>query len=335
MKTDGAFHDLKNGLIFAMLRNILPIMFEDPSAVRSAGHPAGSGPPLGHAPGAIRPVSEKTESGRLVRKSLTKHGGAPVEVSVENRGPVRTIILNRPGSRNAVNRETADRLAGAFRTFEKDESASVAVLYGAGGHFCAGADLKAISEGLAESVNRLDEDMSLDGPMGPSRMTLSKPVIAAISGYAVAGGLELACWCDLRVAERNAILGVFCRRFGVPLIDGGTLRLPRLIGLSRALDLILTGRPVDAEEALAMGLVNRVVENGEARRAAETLASQIAAHPQVCMRSDRESAHRGCDLPLGEAMALEFQMGMRVIRSGETVTGARQFSGGRGKHGKF
>ena len=264
-----------------------------------------------------------------------KNGGAPVEVTVENRGPVRTIIINRPGSRNAVNRATADQLAEAFRAFESDETASVAVLFGAGGHFCAGADLKAISKGLAENVNRLNEDMSQDGPMGPTRMNLSKPVIAAISGYAVAGGLELACWCDLRVAERNAILGVFCRRFGVPLIDGGTQRLPRLIGLSRALDLILTGRPVDAEEALAMGLVNRVVENGEARRAAETLASQIAAHPQVCMRSDRESAHRGCDLPRGEAMALEFQMGMRVIRSGETVTGARQFSGGRGKHGKF
>lgn len=258
-----------------------------------------------------------------------------MEVSVENRGPVRTIIINRPGFRNAVNRATADQLAEAFRAFEKDGTASVAVLFGAGGHFCAGADLKAISEGLAENVNRLSEDMSLDGPMGPTRMSLSKPVVAAISGYAVAGGLELACWCDLRVAERNAILGVFCRRFGVPLIDGGTQRLPRLIGMSRALDLILTGRPVDAEEALGMGLVNRVVEAGEARQAAEKLAAQIAAHPQACMRSDRESAHRGFDLPLDEAMALEFRMGMKVILSGETVAGARQFSGGKGRHGKF
>jgi enoyl-CoA hydratase len=258
-----------------------------------------------------------------------------VEVIVENSGPVRTIMINRPGARNAVNRATADQLVEAFRAFEKDVSASVAVLFGADGHFCAGADLKAISEGLAGNVNRLNEDMTKDGPMGPTRMSLSKPVIAAIAGYAVAGGLELACWCDLRVAERNAILGVFCRRFGVPLIDGGTQRLTRLIGMSRALDLILTGRPVDAEEAFGMGLVNRVVEAGKARQAAEKLAAQIAAHPQICMRSDRESVHRGYDLPLDEAMALEFQMGMKVIRSGETVVGARQFGGGKGRHGKF
>jgi enoyl-CoA hydratase len=163
------------------------------------------------------------------------------------------------------------------------------VLYGAGGHFCAGADLKAVSRGLAEDANRLNAEMSQAGPMGPTRMKLSKPVIAAISGYAVAGGLELACWCDLRIAERTAVLGVFCRRFGVPLIDGGTQRLPRLIGISRALDLILTGRPVSAEEALGMGLVNRVVEPGEVRQEAENLAAQLAEHPKICMRSDRES----------------------------------------------
>ncbi len=256
-------------------------------------------------------------------------------VIVENQNKISTIIINRPGARNAVDRKTADQLVEAFQAFEKDEGLSVAVLFGAGGHFCAGADLKAISQGLAEAANRLNMDMYEPGPMGPSRMWLSKPVIAAISGYVLAGGLELACWCDLRVAERDAVFGVFCRRFGVPLIDGGTQRLPRLIGISHALDLILTGRPVSAEEALGMGLVNRVVEPGEVRQEAENLAAQLAEHPQICMRSDRESVYRGSDLPLDEAMALEFQMGMNVITSGETVEGAIQFSLGKGKHGKF
>ena len=258
-----------------------------------------------------------------------------MEVIVENLGKICTITINRPEARNAVNRKTADQLVEAFSAFEQDDRSSVAVLYGAGGHFCAGADLKAVSRGLAEDANRLNADMSQAGPMGPTRMKLSKPVIAAISGYAVAGGLELACWCDLRIAERTAVLGVFCRRFGVPLIDGGTQRLPRLIGISRALDLILTGRPVSAEEALGMGLVNRVVEPGEVRQEAENLAAQLAEHPKICMRSDRESVYRGFDLPLDDAMALEFQMGMNVITSGETVEGAIQFSLGKGKHGKF
>jgi enoyl-CoA hydratase len=258
-----------------------------------------------------------------------------MDVLVENNNKISIITINRPEVRNAVDRKTADQLVEAFLTFEKDDSLSVAVLCGTGGHFCAGADLKAVAQGLADSANRLSTDMSEAGPMGPSRLILSKPVIAAISGYAVAGGLELACWCDLRVAERNAILGVFCRRFGVPLIDGGTQRLPRLIGVSRALDLILTGRPVEAEEALSIGLVNRVVEPGTARVEAERLAAQIAGHPQVCMRSDRNALYRGLELPLSEAMALEFQLGMNVIMSGETVSGAQQFSAGKGRHGRF
>jgi enoyl-CoA hydratase len=207
-------------------------------------------------------------------------------VITEKKGPVTTIILNRPEVRNAVDRPTAEALAETFRGFEEDGEAKIAVLTGAAGHFCAGADLKAFSEGRA---NRLEEDG--DGPMGPSRMLLSKPVIAAIAGYAVAGGLELALWCDLRVMERDAVLGVFCRRWGVPLIDGGTIRLPRLIGLSRALDLILTGRPVGAEEALQMGLANRLVEPGQARAVAEALAADLARFPQTCLLSDRRSAY--------------------------------------------
>jgi enoyl-CoA hydratase len=183
--------------------------------------------------------------------------------------------------------------------------------------------------------NRLEPDMSKDGPMGPSRMQLSKPVIAAVSGYAVAGGLELAIWCDLRVADQDAIFGVFCRRFGVPLIDGGTQRLPRLIGQSRALDMILTGRPVNAQEALMMGLVNRVVETGTAREEAEKLAAQLADFPQVCMRNDRESLYRGFNMNFNDAMKLEFEYGIRVIESGETVQGASRFSGGTGRHGNF
>ncbi len=238
-------------------------------------------------------------------------------VRVERDGPITTVILSRPAVRNAVDRDTADALAEAFRAFEADEEARVAVLWGEGGTFCAGADLKAIATG---TPNRVAPDG--DGPMGPSRMVLDKPVIAAISGHAVAGGLELALWCDLRVVEEDAILGVFCRRWGVPLIDGGTVRLPRLIGLSRALDLILTGRAVGAEEALQMGLANRVVGRGEARAAAEALAREIAAFPQVCMRGDRRSAYAE------EALAVELDAGMEALRA-EAVAGALLFGGRR------
>jgi len=251
-------------------------------------------------------------------------------VLTEKKGPVTTIILNRPEVRNAVDRPAADALVEALRAFEQDDEARAAVLTGAGGCFCAGADLKAISQGRA---NRFEEDG--DGPMGPSRMFLSKPVIAAVAGYAVAGGLELALWCDLRVMERDAVLGVFCRRWGVPLIDGGTIRLPRLIGLSRALDLILTGRPVGAEEALQMGLVNRVVETGMARGAAESLAEELARFPQRCLLSDRRSAYEQVDLSWEEALKNEFRLGLDTIESGETEKGAERFSQGAGRHGTF
>jgi enoyl-CoA hydratase len=233
-----------------------------------------------------------------------------MSVLVEKNGPVTTVILNRPESRNAVNRETALALAHAFRAFDEDDDARVGVLYGEGGCFCAGADLKAVAEGKGNRV-----DPAGDGPMGPSRMLLGKPVIAAISGYAVAGGLELALWCDLRVAEEDAVMGVFCRRWGVPLIDGGTIRLPRLVGLSRALDLILTGRPVGAAEALDMGLVNRVVEKGASRAYAENLAREIAAFPQICMRGDRASAYEQFDLSFEEAIQNEFKYGMAALKS--------------------
>src|SRR5215204_1144681 len=213
-----------------------------------------------------------------------------MSVRVERSGPVTTVILSRPDARNAVDGRTAAALADAFRAFDADPTAEVAVLWGEGGTFCSGADLTAVG---TPSGNRVAADG--DGPMGPTRMPLGKPVIAAISGYAVAGGLELALWCDLRVAEADAVLGVFCRRWGVPLIDGGTVRLPRLIGLSRALDLILTGRAVSADEALGMGLANRVVKTGAARREAEALARDIAAFPQVCMRGDRRSAYEQFD----------------------------------------
>jgi len=255
-----------------------------------------------------------------------------MEVKFETKGPVGTVILHRPEARNAVDAKTAAMLVAAFEAFANDERLAVAVLWGAGGTFCAGADLKAVAAG---APNELHADMRRPGPMGPTRMKLPKPVIAAVAGYAVAGGLELACWCDLRVVERSAVFGVFCRRFGVPLLDGGTQRLPRLIGMSRALDMILTGRPIGAAEALQMGLANRVVEDGTAREAAESLAAQIAAFPQFCMRSDREALYGGFDLPWEEAMALEFQLGMRVIASGETAAGAQRFRAGEGKHGSF
>ena len=243
-------------------------------------------------------------------------------IRVERSGEVTTVILDRPQRRNAVDRSTAEALAAAFADFDADPTAKVAVLFGDHGSFCAGADLKAIAEG---NGNRVLPDG--DGPMGPTRMLLGKPVIAAIAGHAVAGGLELALWCDLRVVEEDAILGVFCRRWGVPLIDGGTVRLPRLIGLSRALDLILTGRPVDAAEALQMGLANRVCKRGEARATAEALARTIAAFPQACMRNDRRSAYDQNDLPYEQAMARELALGLATIADGGgVVEGAQAFT---------
>jgi enoyl-CoA hydratase len=239
-----------------------------------------------------------------------------------------TVIIDRPEVRNAVDEPTAAALADAFREFDKDETASVAVLCGAGGSFCAGADLKAVG---GPSGNRTEPDG--DGPMGPTRMRLGKPVIAAIAGHAVAGGLELALWCDLRVAEEDAVLGVFCRRWGVPLIDGGTVRLPRLIGLSRALDLILTGRPVGAAEALQAGLVNRVVPHGQARAAAQELAAQLAALPQACLRSDRMSALEAYGVSDEDAMANEFRHGMSTLRHGGAADGIDRFRGGAGRGG--
>ena len=253
-----------------------------------------------------------------------------MSVLIERKGPVTTMILDRPDVRNAVDGPTAQALADAFRAFDADDSAAVAVLCG-NGNFCAGADLKALASG--GTTNRLDNEG--DGPMGPSRMLLNKPVIAAIEGHAVAGGLELALWCDLRVAAEDAVLGVFCRRFGVPLIDGGTVRLPRLIGMSRALDLILTGRAVDASEALQIGLVNRVAAPGQARAVAEQLALEISRFPALCMRSDRMSAYEQWDMSLDAALANEFERGMTVIRSGETLAGARRFQSGVGRHGGF
>ena len=251
-------------------------------------------------------------------------------VLTEKNGPVTTIVINRPEVRNCVDGPTALALAEAFKAFEADDQARVAVLVGAGGYFCAGADLKGVSEGRA---NRLEPEG--DGPMGPSRMRFIKPTIAAVSGYAVAGGLELALMCDLRVVEKDAVFGVFCRRWGVPLIDGGTVRLPRLIGLSQALDLILTGRPVEADEALRMGLANRVVETGRARAAAEELAARIAAFPWLCLLNDRRSAYESLDLAFDQAMAREFELGLSTIKSGETLEGAARFTEGAGRHGKF
>ncbi|MEJ5187412.1 MAG: crotonase/enoyl-CoA hydratase family protein [Candidatus Geothermincolales bacterium] len=258
-----------------------------------------------------------------------------MEVKVERRGPVYTVIINRPEVRNAIDPKTAGLLAEAFREFARDDGSRVAVLWGAGGTFCAGADLKSLSRDPTGWAERLRPDMDDEGPLGPTRMLLPKPVIAAISGYCVAGGMELALWCDLRVAEEDAVLGFFDRRFGVPLIDGGTYRLPRLIGLSRALDLILTGRPVSAREAYEMGLVNRLVPRGKSREEAEALAVQLSSFPQTCMLKDRASAYRAFDLDWREALSREFEGGMEVIASGETLTGATRFAEGEGRHGQF
>src|SRR5271156_4653363 len=255
-------------------------------------------------------------------------------VRIERDGPVTTVILERPQVRNAVDRPTAEALANAFLAFEHDKDARVAVLWGAGGTFCAGADLKGVAEGRGNRTRPPGEPydpLAVDAPMGPTRMLLSKPVIAAVAGHAVAGGLELALWCDLRVAEEDAVFGVFCRRWGVPLIDGGTIRLPRLIGQSRALDMILTGRAVAADEAFAIGLANRVVPKGRARKAAEELAAQLAALPQQCMRSDRLSALHQWGLSESDALDVEFASMHRV--AAEARDGAGRFAAGAGRHG--
>ncbi len=251
-------------------------------------------------------------------------------VLIEKNYPVFTVVIDNPESKNAVDGPTAQKLSSAFREFENDNQALVAVLWGANGAFCSGANLKAISEGRGNKVEKKG-----DGPMGPTRLRLSKPVIAAIAGHAVAGGLELALWCDMRVVEKNAIFGVFCRRFGVPLVDGGTVRLPRLIGLSRAMDMILTGRPIGAEEALAWGLANRLVDNGQSRIEAEKLAREIAVFPQICMRNDRKSAYEQFGLNIEEAMAKEFKFGLKTLESGEFLKGSKAFINGKGKHGDF
>jgi enoyl-CoA hydratase len=251
-------------------------------------------------------------------------------VRIEVNYPVYTIIIDNPEVKNAVDGPTALELSNAFREFEKDNQALAAILWGANGDFCSGANLKAITEGRPNRIRK-----GGDGPMGPSRMMLSKPIIAAVAGYAVAGGLELALWCDLRVVEESAIFGVFCRRFGVPLIDGGTVRLPRLVGLSRALDMILTGRPVSAQEALDWGLANRIVKDGTAREEAERLAIEITKFPQTCMQNDRLSTYEQSGMKLKEAMKNEFEYGLKTLESGEFLQGSKEFTQGKGKHGKF
>lgn len=252
-------------------------------------------------------------------------------VLTEVRQRVLTVVINRPEVRNCVDGPTAAELARVFRAFDASADLDVAILTGAGGNFCAGADLKAVASG--QGANRIDDEG--DGPMGPTRMQLSKPVIAAVEGYAVAGGLELAAWCDLRVAGDSAVFGVFCRRFGVPLIDGGTVRLPRLIGHSYALDMILSGRPVDADEAWRMGLVNRRVPAGQARDAAQMLAEQLVSYPQTCMRNDRTSVYQQAGQAQDEALAGEFALGKETLSSGETRAGAARFRDGQGRHGRF
>ena len=251
-------------------------------------------------------------------------------IRIEKDFPVFTIIIDNPQVKNAVDGITANELTSAFIEFENEEKALVAVLWGTNGTFCSGANLSAIA---TEKANRVEIDG--DGPMGPTRMRLAKPVIAAIAGYAVAGGLELAIWCDMRVVEEDAVFGVFCRRFGVPLIDGGTVRLPRLIGLSRAMDMILTGRPVYAKEALAWGLANRVVEIGQSRIEAEKLAREIATFPQTCMRNDRLSTYEQFGFNIKDAMVKEFEYGLITLESGEFLEGSQSFIQGKGKHGNF
>ncbi|UCC18683.1 MAG: crotonase/enoyl-CoA hydratase family protein, partial [Promethearchaeota archaeon] len=243
-------------------------------------------------------------------------------ILIEKEYPIYTIIINNPEVKNALDGITAEELAEAFRGFERDDKAEVAVLCGANGTFCSGANLKVITEGRRNRVQKEG-----DGPMGPTRMELSKPVIAAVAGYAVAGGLELAIWCDLRIVEKSAIFGVFNRRFGVPLIDGGTIRLPRLIGLSRALDMILTGRPITADEAYSWGLANRIVEDGQSRQEAEKLGRKIAKFPKICMRNDRISTYNQFNLSMKEALAKEFEYGLKTLESGEYLKGSEAFIG--------
>jgi len=251
-----------------------------------------------------------------------------VEFEVED--GLAIVSINRPEARNAVDRGTADELAEAFRRFDADPTLSAAILTGRGGYFCAGADLKAVATNRGNRVTETG-----DGPLGCTRMLLGKPVIAAVEGYAVAGGLELALWCDMRVAARDAVFGVFCRRWGVPLVDGGTVRLPRLIGMSHAMDMILTGRGVSGDEAVRMGLVNRLTEKGRALETARELAMQIAAFPQNCVRSDRMSAYEAWTMPLTESLANEYRHGIATVNSGETRAGASRFARGAGRHGKF
>jgi enoyl-CoA hydratase len=253
-----------------------------------------------------------------------------MSIRFETDGPVAIVVIDRPEVRNSVDGPTAVELSAAFRRFEASDALSIAILTGSEGAFCAGADLKALGTSRGNQVSERG-----DGPMGPTRMLLSKPVIAAVEGHAVAGGLELAIWCDLRVAARNAVFGVFCRRWGVPLLDGGTIRLARLIGHSHALDLILTGRPVSGEEALRMGLANRLVEPGQALSAALDLARELAAFPQRCLRSDRMSSYRQWDLEWQAALETETQLGLETIRSEETREGVQRFSDGGGRHGRF
>jgi enoyl-CoA hydratase len=254
------------------------------------------------------------------------------EVRVDVRGSVVVVTIDRPDARNAVDGPTAEALVRAFSDFDADDSQLVAILTGAGGTFCAGADLKAIASD-PERANRFDPGG--DGPMGPTRMGLGKPVIAAVEGYAVAGGLELALWCDLRVASESAVFGVFNRRWGVPLVDGGTMRLPRIVGMGRALDMILTGRPVPGPEAFEMGLANRIVEAGHALDEAVGMAEQIASFPQLCMRSDRWSSLEQWELSLEAALSNEFRRGVEVLSSGESTEGAARFARGEGRHGSF
>jgi enoyl-CoA hydratase len=253
-----------------------------------------------------------------------------MSVHVETDGPIAIVTIDRPEVRNAVDRPTADELRRAFEAFDADESLLVAILTGAGGTFCAGADLKGVADGRG---NRVTADGP--GPMGPTRLLLDKPVIAAVEGHAVAGGLELALWCDLRVAARDAVFGVYCPRWGVPLVDGGTIRLPRLIGHSHALDLILTGRGVQGDEAASMGLANRLTEPGEALDEARALAASLAAFPPRCLRADRRSSYDQWSLALPDALRRETELGLAVIESGETVEGAARFVDGAGRHGAF
>jgi enoyl-CoA hydratase len=252
-------------------------------------------------------------------------------VHYEVEGPVAVVTIDRPEARNAIDRLTADALVDAFTRFDTDDALAVAVLTGAQGTFCAGADLKAMSDPNRDRVNKVTPDG--DGPLGPTRRLLGKPVIAAVEGHAVAGGLELALWCDLRVAAEGAVFGVFCRRWGVPLVDGGTVRLPRIIGQGPALDMILTGRAVEADEALRLGLANLVVPTGTARAAAVALATEIAALPQVCLRSDRASAYAQWDLELADALRREAELGIDTLRAPGAMDGAARFASGAGRHG--